>query len=375
MKIHNKFDYTISFWIILLYFCLQMNEMLKGIREMDKDALQKAIVDLGFPKFRANQVFQWLWNQHILDFEDMSNLPKDLMQALKSNFDTQPMLVDVFQQSSDGTIKVGFKTFDRNTIEGVIIPSEDRITACISSQVGCSLACKFCATGFLKRDRNLFAFEIYDQVFLLNELAKKHFGGKLTNIVYMGMGEPLLNYHEVLKSLYLLNDIDLGLGIGAKRITVSTSGITRNILKLADEKIKINLALSLHASNNKKRDEIMDINSSNPIEDLMAALKTFYNKTKNKITYEYILLNGFNDSDEDAIELGTLCQDFPVYVNLIEYNPVDGTPFSRTKKERRDYFLHTLRTQGVESKVRKSRGKDIDAACGQLANKVVKGGK
>lgn len=342
-----------------------------NIRTLDKVELTQSLEAIGEKGFRAKQIYHWLWKNRTLDFAQMSNISKELQAKLNEHFLAPETSVHLLQQSSDGTVKVGFQTFDQETIEGVIIPSEDRITACISSQVGCSLSCSFCATGFLPRKRNLFAFEIYDQVYLLNELALKYFEKPLTNIVYMGMGEPLLNYDEVVKSLHALNSEEEGLGIGAKRITVSTSGIVRNIRKLADEGLKINLALSLHAATNDKRTQIMDINKSNPLEELMDILAYFYEKTHNKITYEYILLNQFNDSIEDAMHLAELCQRFPVYVNLIEYNPVEGTPYSKSKKERRDAFLETLREKGVQSKVRKSRGKDIDAACGQLANKIV----
>lgn len=344
---------------------------MKNIRTLDKTELTTALEAMGEKGFRAKQIYQWLWKSRVLDFAHMKNIGKELQAKLKENFFAPETKVSHFQQSQDGTIKVGFETYDKETIEGVIIPSEERITACISSQVGCSLSCTFCATGFLPRKRNLFAFEIYDQVYLLNELALKYYSKPLTNIVYMGMGEPLLNYDEVVKSLHVLNSEEEGLGIGAKRITVSTSGIVRNIKRLADEGLKINLALSLHAATNEKRTAIMDINKSNPLEELMKILAYFYEKTHNKITYEYILLGQYNDSEEDAHNLAKLCKDFPVYVNLIEYNLVAETPYIKSKKERRVKFLQTLRDQGVQSKVRKSRGKDIDAACGQLANKIV----
>ena len=344
---------------------------MKNIRTHDKSELIAALEAMGEKGFRAKQVYHWLWKSRVLDFAQMSNIGKPLQAKLSENFLAPDTSISHFQQSQDETIKVGFETYDKETIEGVIIPSDDRITACISSQVGCSLSCTFCATGFLPRKRNLFAFEIYDQVYLLNELALKHYEKPLTNIVYMGMGEPLLNYDEVVKSLHLLHSEEEGLGIGAKRITISTSGIVRNIKRLADEGLKINLALSLHAATNEKRTAIMDINKSNPLEELMKILNYFYEKTNNKITYEYILLSHTNDSVDDALDLAKLCQDFPVYVNLIEYNAVEGTPYSKSKKERRDDFLQTLRDKGVSSKVRKSRGKDIDAACGQLANKIV----
>ena len=344
---------------------------MKNIRTLDKSELITSLEVMGEKGFRAKQVYHWLWRSRVLDFAQMSNIGKPLQAKLSENFLAPDTSISHFQQSQDETIKVGFETYDKETIEGVIIPSDDRITACISSQVGCSLSCTFCATGFLPRKRNLFAFEIYDQVYLLNELALKHYEKPLTNIVYMGMGEPLLNYDEVVKSLHLLHSEEEGLGIGAKRITISTSGIVRNIKRLADEGLKINLALSLHAATNEKRTAIMDINKSNPLEELMKILNYFYEKTNNKITYEYILLSHTNDSVDDALDLAKLCQDFPVYVNLIEYNAVEGTPYSKSKKERRDDFLQTLRDKGVSSKVRKSRGKDIDAACGQLANKIV----
>lgn len=344
---------------------------MKNIRTLDKSELTLELETMGEKGFRAQQIYQWLWKSRVLDFSEMKNIGKTLQSRLQENFLLPETPMSHFQQSIDGTIKVGFETYDKETIEGVIIPSEDRITACISSQVGCSLSCTFCATGFLPRKRNLFAFEIFDQVYLLNKLAIQHYNRALTNIVYMGMGEPLLNYDEVVKSLHLLNSEDEGLGIGAKRITVSTSGIVRNIKRLADEGLKINLALSLHAATNEKRTAIMDINKSNPLEELMKILSYFYDKTHNKITYEYILLGQYNDSEEDALNLVKLCKEFPVYVNLIEYNLVAETPYIKSKKERRDRFLQILRDHGVQSKVRKSRGKDIDAACGQLANKII----
>lgn len=347
-----------------------MEKKLKDIRTLDKATLIKELDALGEPKFRANQLYNWLWKNHVLDFDLMKNLPKTFIETLKSNYSIPKIEINLVQKSADETIKVGFKTHDDKIIEGVIIPSEKRITACISSQIGCSLSCKFCATGFLKRDRNLLAHEIYDQVFLLNKLALQNYEKPLSNIVYMGMGEPLLNYDEVISSVKLLNDMEEGMGISAKRITISTSGITRNIMKLADEGLKINLALSLHAPNNEKRSKIMEINTSNPIEKLVEAIKYFYDKTGNKITYEYVLLSGVNDSPEDAKELIGLCQEFPVFVNIIEYNHIAEAPFYKSKNDHRDTFLTILRANKVDAKVRISRGKDIDAACGQLANRI-----
>jgi 23S rRNA (adenine2503-C2)-methyltransferase len=272
------------------------------------------------------------------------------------------------QKSKDGTVKIGMKLQDDRLIEGVMIPDEDRNTACVSSQVGCSLACTFCATGFLKRERNLEAGEIYDQVILLNRYALEQSNRPLTNIVYMGMGEPLLNYDNVMQSIKLITSPE-GLGMAQKRITVSTSGIVRGIKRIADEGMKFNLALSLHAATNEKRNKIMDINQSNPLEEVMEALNYFYEKTGNKITFEYILFDHFNDSEEDAHHLMEWCDQVPAFVNLIEYNNVEGVTLRRAKSDRRDAFVDYLREHDVNVAVRRSRGKDIDAACGQLANK------
>ena len=273
-----------------------------------------------------------------------------------------------FGQASTRTVKIGMKLQDDRLIEGVMIPDEDRNTACVSSQVGCSLACTFCATGFLKRERNLEAGEIYDQVILLNRYALEQSNRPLTNIVYMGMGEPLLNYDNVMQSIKLITSPE-GLGMAQKRITVSTSGIVRGIKRIADEGMKFNLALSLHAATNEKRNKIMDINQSNPLEEVMEALNYFYEKTGNKITFEYILFDHFNDSEEDAHHLMEWCDQVPAFVNLIEYNNVEGVTLHRAKSDRRDAFVDYLREHDINVAVRRSRGKDIDAACGQLANK------
>lgn len=339
------------------------------IRQLDKEALIKSLVDLGESPFRGKQVYEWLWKKSAFSFDEMTSLSKSLREKLEAHFEIRPVRNHHVQISKDGTIKIGFKTFDNQDIEGVMIPSDERMTACISSQVGCSLSCAFCATGFLKRERNLEAQEIYDQVVLLNKQALEHFQKPLTNIVYMGMGEPLLNYDNVVASIRLINSHE-GLGIGAKRITVSTSGIARGIKKLAEEGLNINLALSLHAANNEKRNEIMDINKSNPIEELIPAMNYFFEKTGNRITFEYILFDKFNDTLEDAKQLVEICKKVHCFVNLIEYNKVDGVIYNKSKNENRDQFFHYLREHGVNAVVRRSRGKDIDAACGQLANKI-----
>jgi 23S rRNA (adenine2503-C2)-methyltransferase len=340
----------------------------KDIRKYSLAQLQEDFKSMGLQSFRAKQVYEWLWNKQAMDFEAMSNLSKDLRAQLHDLYNIYPTEISVVQKSTDGTIKMGFRLRDDRMIEGVIIPAEDRMTACVSSQVGCSLSCSFCATGFLKRERNLEAAEIFDQVVLLNRQAIAQYGRGLTNIVYMGMGEPLLNYDNVLRSIELINSED-GLFMSNKRITLSTSGVARGIMRLADEGRKFNLALSLHAATDEKRIQIMDINKSNPLDDVIDALNYFYEKTGNKITFEYILFNEFNDSMEDAIALHNLCKRVPAFVNLIEYNLVEGVPFTKSPEEKVVAFKHYLETNGISVQLRRSRGKDIDAACGQLANK------
>lgn len=340
------------------------------IRKFSLAELTQALLDWGEKPFRAKQIYHWLWQRSATDFGEMTNLSKALRERLEKAFVLRPVRIRKEQKSQDGTIKLGLSLHDGHLVEGVLIPvpEDKRMTACISSQVGCSLSCSFCATGFLPKKRNITAAEIYDQVVLLNQLAEKHYGQPLTNIVYMGMGEPLLNFREVLRSTELLTSPD-GLNMSPRRITVSTAGIAKMIRKLGEEKVKFNLALSLHAANDEKRNEIMPINDTNNLSVLREALKFYFQQTKNPVTYEYIALNNFNDSPKDAEELSRFTKHLPCKVNVIEYNPVEGTDFSRTKEDRLDRFVDQLRKRGVRVTVRRSRGKDIDAACGQLANK------
>lgn len=338
------------------------------IRTLSPEQLAAAIKELGEPAFRARQVYEWLWKKSATDFGQMSNLSLGLRQKLEEQFCILPITEHRVQHSADGTIKSAFKLHDGHLIEGVMIPTEGRATACVSSQVGCSLSCKFCATGYMDRARNLEAAEIYDQVVLINRQAIKAEGRPLTNIVFMGMGEPLLNYKNVLTAIEKITSQD-GLGMSPKRITLSTAGIAKMIKKLADDGVKFNLALSLHAANDVKRNTIMPINEQNNIEALVEALNYFDSKTGNKITFEYILLSGVNDTMDDARELLALCKKVPAKVNIIEYNVIQEADFSKTKSEQRDRFVAFLDKQDVIANVRRSRGKDIDAACGQLANK------
>ncbi len=342
----------------------------KDIRLLEKSDLLEWFLSNEEKKFRAKQVYEWLWQKGAHSFAEMTNLSKDLRSKLEDTFVINGIVEDQIQRSADGTIKTRFRLHDGHLIESVLIPvpKDKRFTVCVSSQVGCSLTCKFCATGKMKRVRNLEAAEIYDQVVMVNKQAMETFGLPLTNIVYMGMGEPLLAYKSVLKSIDHITSPE-GLGMSPKRITVSTAGIAKMIKKLADDKVRFNLALSLHAADDTKRNQIMPINEQNNLEVLMEALVYFSRNTKNRISYEYITFQNFNDSLIDAANLTKLCQDFPVQINIIEYNPIDGSTFEKSAAHRIDDFAKYLIDEGVMVTVRRSRGKDIDAACGQLANK------
>jgi len=338
------------------------------IRNLDLKTLEEHFAAMGEQKFRARQVYEWLWKKSCFSFEEMSNISKELRKKLDESFTINNVKLHNSQFSADKTIKNSFILHDNHLIEGVLIPAEDRMTACVSSQVGCSLTCKFCATGYMERKRNLNADEIYDQVVLIDKQAKENYNVPLTNIVYMGMGEPLLNYSNVLKSIERITAED-GLNMAAKRITVSTAGIAKMIKKLGDEQVKFNLALSLHAANDEKRNQIMPINEQNSLKALADALKYYYAKTKNPVTYEYIVFHNFNDEIQDAMELARFCKHLPCKVNIIEYNPISFADFLNAGEDKIEAFASYLRKQGIITNVRRSRGKDIDAACGQLAIK------
>lgn len=338
------------------------------IKSLDLEALQEALTNMGEKSFRAKQVYAWLWQKNAKSFDEMSDLSLALREKLKANFLFQKLDVADVQLSNDGTVKSAFQTPDKKVIEGVLIPTPKRLTACISSQIGCSLTCAFCATGKLKRLRNLTASEIVDQVVLINEQSLKNYQKPLTNIVYMGMGEPLLNYREVLRSVEIITS-PTGLGMSPKRITVSTAGIAKMIEKLGDDEVKFNLALSLHAANDEKRSKIMPINDQNNLAVLTKALQYFVSKTGQKVTFEYIIFKDFNDSIEDAKELVRFCAKVPSKVNIIEYNPIDDGEFQKADEQKVVAFCAYLEEKGITANIRRSRGKDIDAACGQLANK------
>ena len=296
--------------------------------------------------------------------------PKALRDQLSSDWKFYAPEIDVRQVSSDGTIKYRFKLHDGHRIEAVLIPvpHDRRYTVCVSSQVGCSLSCAFCATGQMKRERNLTAAEIYDQVRMVQQDCEETYDHPITNIVYMGMGEPLLTYQEVMGSVKRITSED-GLGMSPRRITVSTAGIAKAIRRLADDKVKFNLALSLHAPDDEKRDRIMPINEQNNLATLMDSLEYFYQNTRGRISYEYIAFAGFNDTPADAKNLVALCKRFPVRVNIIEYNPIPGLAFHKSDADTLDQFAQILARNDITVTVRRSRGKDIDAACGQLANR------
>lgn len=346
-----------------------INPAQRNIRHLSLKELQDYFATIGEKAFRVQQLWEWLWQKGALSFDAMTNLSKELRTQLATDFSFPALVVDATQVSADGTVKSRFKTQDGHLCEGVLIPTASRYTACVSSQIGCSLSCRFCATGYMDRKRNLDWDEIYDEVVLLNGQCEKIHGKKLSNIVFMGMGEPLLNYKNVLKSVERITAAD-GLGMSPRRITVSTAGVAKAIRQLGDDKVKFKLALSLHAPNDQKRNSIMPINESNNLKALTDALNHFYKQTKSEITLEYILFNNLNDSVKDAEELVKIYRQVPAdLVNIIEYNPIEFAQFEKPSEARMLEFMDFLSANKVNARLRRSRGKDIDAACGQLANK------
>lgn len=341
---------------------------IKNIRALDAAQLKEAVVEMGEKPFRAQQLWDWLWKKNVGSFGEMLNLSKSFREQLATNYIIEKVQIDSEQVSGDGTVKFGMRLADGNLVEGVLIPTPGRITACVSSQVGCSLSCKFCATGYLDLKKNLLFYEIYDQVDLIAKEAQARFGRPLTNIVYMGMGEPLLNYRNVLTSIERITSPD-AMGMSPRRITVSTAGISKMIKKLGDDEVKFEFALSLHAANDEKRSQIMPINEHNSLEALQEALTYFHEKTGTRVTYEYIVFHNFNDTLEDARELLEFSRLIPSKVNIIEYNPISEATFKNTGKDKLDQFKDFLESKGVIVNLRRSRGKDVDGACGQLALK------
>jgi len=345
-----------------------MTKKLTSIRSLNLEEIQSFLTAQTIPKFRAKQIYEWLWKKNSGCFSDMKNIGKPLQSLLSESFSIDKIALKDQQLSKDKTLKCAFSIDENSVVEGVLIPTPRRMTACISSQVGCSLACAFCATGKLKLLRNLSAGEIYDQVFYLKKEAEKRHDKSLSNIVYMGMGEPLLNYKNVIGSIEKICSSE-GLGMSPKRITVSTAGIHKMIKKLGDDGVKFNLALSLHAANDEKRDKIMEINESNNLQSLKEAIEYFHEKTGSRVTFEYIIFDQFNDTIQDARELAEFAKCVPCKINIIEYNPIDGEPFQQADALKVEKFAAFLESKNLIVNIRRSRGKDIDAACGQLANK------
>ncbi len=341
-----------------------------NIRQFSLDEMKQALKEHGQQAFRAKQIYQWLWQHGVGDFEEMTNLSKDLRKWLNENFVIPQIVLDTAQYSTDGTIKVRFKLHDGHLIESVLIPvvKDKRFTLCVSTQVGCSLSCAFCATGKMKMQRNLTPGEIVDQLTMVNKICEEKYEHPITNIVYMGMGEPLLNYNNVIKSIRIISS-ENGQNMSPRRLTISTAGIAKMIKRLAEDSPKVNLALSLHAADDFKRSQIMPINEKNNLEVLMDALRYYSEMGKGHLTYEYIMLRHLNDTLEDANNLAALCRGFRVKVNIIEYNPIGDGMFEKVDTEKMDRFASHLTQKGVLVTVRRSRGGDIDAACGQLANK------
>lgn len=344
--------------------------MEENIRNIDLKSLEQWIAEKGEKPFRAKQISEWIWKRGVTSFRNMTNIPERLINALSSEFVFNQIETENIQKSKDGTIKALFRLFDGLFIEGVIIPADERITICISSQVGCKLKCKFCATGTIGFKRNLFPGEIYDQVNLLNKLSLENYKKNITNIVFMGMGEPLNNYENVSTAIHRITS-EKGLGISAKRITLSTIGIPVMIKKMADDNIKYNLAVSLHSAIQEKREKIMPVARNNTLEMLLESLQYYTRHTRKKVTFEYVLLNGINDSVSDAEALVKYSSHLANKINIIEYNPIEGNNFSKSNNESTQQFIQTLVKKGMNVVVRKSRGEDIDAACGQLANKLI----
>ena len=340
----------------------------KDIRTFNEGQLKEILISNSFKPFRSKQILHWIWNKSVHHFDEMSNIPINLIKFLKENFVINFIKVHRMQKSFDGTIKNAIELYDGYIVECVLIPTKDRITACVSSQVGCSLNCKFCATAKLKRMRNLNPDEIYDQVVLIRKQSEEYFKRPLTNIVFMGMGEPLMNYSNVLKSIEKITSKS-GLGMSQKRIVVSTSGVPKMIKKIADQGVKFKLAVSLHSAINEKRTSIMPFNDKMNLKELQESLIYWYKKTKKIITYEYVVWKGINDNDDDISALVEFCKKIPSKVNLIQYNNIDDPNFVQAPQNILNKYIKTLELNNIKATIRKSRGEDIDAACGQLANK------
>lgn len=345
-----------------------MENTKKDIRALSKEDLIQFFESQGLPAFRGKQVYQWLWQKGVHDFDSMTNLNLEQRALLKAHFNINHIKIDIEQKSKDGTVKNAVKLHDQLVVESVLIPTSSRSTACVSSQVGCSLDCTFCATASMKRMRNLNPDEIYDQVVTINQQSMAYYQRPLSNIVFMGMGEPLMNYKNVLTAIDKITDSE-GLGMSPKRITVSTSGIPKMIRKMADDGVKFKLAVSLHSARQHIREQIMPFATKFPLEELLEALQHWYSCTKKRITFEYVVWEGVNDTREDIQALVQFCLKVPSKVNLIQYNPIEDNDMKQASTRIIEAYIKTLTDSRIQVTYRRSRGEDIDAACGQLANK------
>ena len=341
----------------------------QDIRALSLEELESFFDSIKEKKFKAKQVYNWLWQKSVFSFSEMTNVSKTTRLVLENKFVINNISIDLQQKSKDGTIKNSVKLHDGLIVESVLIPSNKRITACVSSQVGCSLDCSFCATSLLKRMRNLNPDEIFDQVVSINKQSNFYYDRPLTNIVFMGMGEPLMNYKNILLAIKKITEPE-GLGISPKRIILSTSGIPKMIKKLADDKVKFGLAISLHSARQKIREKIMPFTSNFPLEDLIDSLHYWYEKTNKLVTYEYVIWKGINDQKEDIDSLIKFCYEVPSKVNIIKYNSIGDSRFIQASQSKVSQYKDALEKANITVTIRSSRGEDIDAACGQLANKV-----
>jgi len=334
----------------------------KNLLSLDKKELGEYIKQLGEKGFRTNQILNWLWDKSENNIDNFSNVPKRLRNLLKEEFYIERIKLETALHSADGSIKFLFSLFDGEKVESVYIPDGERKTVCVSSQVGCALGCLFCATGKLGFKRNLRFYEIVELVRFIRD----YVGERITNVVFMGMGEPFLNYDEVIKAARLLND-NHTFKIGARKITISTSGIILGIYRLAQEKEQFKLAISLNSAIQSKREYLMPIAKKYTLIDLKKAIKYYFNKKRRWITFEYIQIPGLNDGDEDIKALEAFIEDIPCKINLIPYNPVPQAPFRAPTKDEIKKFHSKLLELKYTVTLRKSRGQDIKGACGQLA--------
>lgn len=346
-----------------------MDNSARNIRQASLQDITDFLTSNGEKAFRAKQIWQWIWQRGITDFEEMSNLSCPTRELLARSWYFDSLEAIHIQTATDGTTKTAWKLYDGEIIESVLIPGNQKFTVCVSSQVGCKLGCKFCATGTLGFKRNLTYGEIFNQVTAAKAAAEAQ-GFPLSNIVFMGMGEPMLNYENVLAAIERITAED-GLAMSPYRITVSTAGIPDKIRQLADDGVRFNLAVSLHAAKEGVRSSLMPINKAYSLKEVAESLKYFVGKTGTRPTFEYLLLKDINDSLEDAKALALYCRQFPIKINLIEYNNVEGSGFQHSPDKRRDEFVKYLENCNMVVNIRRSKGKDIDAACGQLAAREV----